>query len=60
MKKFGTIYGIDQPFRTALKHQQERRDITSTKEGYVALEMVVVVKDQKFRWHLPFQLQQNQ
>ena len=57
MKKFGTIYGIDQPFRTALKHQQERRDITSTKEGYVALE---VVKDQKFRWHLPFQLQQNQ
>ena len=39
MKKFGTIYGIDQPFRTALKHQQERRDITSTKEGYVALEV---------------------
>ena len=25
MKKFGTIYGIDQPFRTALKHQQEKR-----------------------------------
>ena len=59
MKKFGTIYGIDQPFRTALKNTSKRRDITSTKEGYVALE-VMVVKDQKFRWHLPFQLQQNQ
>ena len=51
---------LTNPFEQHL-NTSKRRDITSTKEGYVALEVVVVVvKDQKFRWHLPFQLQQNQ